>query len=95
MSQLSFIKQQQNERDEAVMAVCSMRGGQPQRMTGPVAERWHCSWQCDCAGCSRSETTSDGCISRRRDQVQQVGWSVAVQECGTPCTPPLMVVVGH
>ena len=47
------------------------------RSEWPVAVRWHCSWHCDCAGCSRSETTSDGCISIRRDQVQQVGWSIA------------------
>jgi len=38
------------------------------RSEWPVAERWDCSWPCDCAGCSVSETTSDGCISRRRDQ---------------------------
>jgi len=34
MSSVVVYKQQQNERDEAVVAVYSMRGGQPQRMTG-------------------------------------------------------------
>jgi len=28
------------------------------RSEWPVAERWHCSWHCDCAGCSRSEMYS-------------------------------------
>ena len=49
------------------------------RSEWPVAERWNCSRHCDCAGYSRSKTSSDGCISRRRDQVPPVGWSVAVQ----------------
>ena len=56
-----------------------MRGGQPQRMTGRRAMTLFVALRLCCAGCSRSKTTSDGCISRRRDQVQQVGWSVAVQ----------------
>ena len=46
---------------------------------GPVSERRYSSWHCDWTGCGRSETRSDSCSGRRRDQVHQVRWCVAVQ----------------
>jgi len=49
------------------------------RRIGPVSERRCSSWHCNCTGCGRSETTSDSCSSRRRDQVRRVRWCVAVQ----------------
>ena len=46
---------------------------------GPVSERRYSSWHCNWTGCSRSETRSDSCCGRRRDQVRQVRWCIAVQ----------------
>ena len=46
---------------------------------GPVSGRRCSSWHCNWTGCVRSEARSDSCNGRRRDQVRQVRWCVAVQ----------------
>jgi len=45
-----------------------MHEGQPLQVTG-LRTTTYSSWHCDCAGCSRSQTSSASCSSRRLDQV--------------------------